>query len=279
MNIEKLLVPHASYDQNLTQNIVVPAGQVWRIIGTYCDQGVAGGVQSILVDGKYMLWQFSHAAFCDGIYHEIAERFPIRIQGTPMILPFLGIVADEGQIITSIHATADWTLLIEKYSSREWHNRETPGGTDAKIRSVNSICRQVTNVAIGATVDIRLVTNSNPAGWSGFPYSTVAPPQRKLKFLGMTIPVSDVVGTNLARNGLRVVLEGRELISPAGVVTTPLACADFTRSASYTIFFHQDVWIDSFMDLAIYQRVTSTDAGAQDATLECMCMFEEHILD
>lgn len=279
MNIEKILVPHASYDQNLTQNIVVPAGQVWRIIATYCDQGIAGDVHSILIDGKYMLWQFSHAAFCDGIYHEIAERFPIRIQNSPMIVPFLGVIADEGQIITSVHPTADWTLVIEKYSSREFHNRETPGGTDAKIRSVNSISRHVEAVGIGATVDILMTTNSNPAGWSGFPYSTVAPPQRKLKFLGLVIPSTDVVGTNLARNGLRVVLEGRELVSPAGVVTTPVTCADFTRSASLGLFFYQDIWIDSFMALQIYQRVTSTDAGIQNATLECMCIFEEHILD
>ena len=262
-------------------NTVVPTGEVWIIVGITPETITAGQLFLLTVDSKLMYWCSAHAAmdFCGGdpafSYHRAAEKF-YNVQ--KMIRP---IIAVEGQIV-SVQSQDDTGAVMIEYrdiGAGKGIDKQSDGGYDGKTRTIQTISRQVTSVAAGATVDIGMVTNFNPAGVTTFPFGTVSPPNREYELLIFFVPVDTTVGTNLVFDGIRVLHEGRELLTPAGLVQAPGNIAEGAMGTvtRFWTFPHGHL-IRPFETVQVFMRVTSTDAAAQDATLECGFLVNERFI-
>ena len=259
-------------------NIIIPDGQVMRVKGFEAILPTDGTVAELRVDGKPMFWSPGHANFL-----QVSELWywrkifqDLQIEGPK--LPFLPIIADEGQVATVIVQAGSVRLRWEMLSSRDVYNRQADGGTEGKKRILLSCARDVFNVGIGATVDHLMATNINPNSASPFPWTIVAPPQRVQRIRAFLYQGVDVCGTNLAFNGIRLLHEGRELITDVGVVTAVDTPPDFWNTSTRVIVFKEPYEVFPFESVQAFMRVTSTDAGIQAATLRCALLLEEEIM-
>jgi len=278
---QKAFIAAAKYEQNLIQNIVVPAGQVYVIRLCSPTVAAAANLQTVEIDGKPMMWIMTHANFLNGVsmaMPHLLNKYS-KSEDTNLWFESLPIIADEGQVITTTHSAADWYLSIEKYSSRERYNRNSDGGTNGKKRTIWSFSITVDEIAIGATEDILLVTPFNAAGVAGFPFGIVAQPKKRYYIHALIYGDDDTVGVNLARDGVRMLVDGREIITPPGVLIGPAIVPDVVKANTRIVYFPEPIVVNSFEAVQIWMRVTSTDAGAQDATLEAGVLMTEESLD
>lgn len=260
----------------------VPAGQVIRIKNILTTEDItAGQLLTIAIDSKVMFWVAGSTTW--GLGNILATRMTIEtLREWGYKIDNFQIIADEGQVITisSGDNTGTFWMDYEVWGSREKYNRESYGGTDGQKRMIISCGRQVTSVAAGATSDIQLVTSLNAPGNTTFPWAVVAPPQRRYKIIALIINDTDTVGTNLTQNGVRLLHEGRELITPSGVIVTPGRILHHTfAGASRVIKLDEPYEVNSFEAVQLFLRVTSTDVGAQNATLEAGLLMEEELLE
>jgi len=263
-------------------NIVVPAGQVWSLLDFILTTLVtAAQYWYVAVDGKFMWWGPGEADFDPSLgFLAVPGVFPDKdlINCFQRRLPILAV---EGQTIT-IGSTDNSGVVNMHYIAHSLDsglNSQSDGGTESKKRVIISHSRQVTNVGIGATVDIPIITNTNPPGETVFPWAGNVPPQRKYWLLAYLVGITNVVGTNLARNGLRVLHEGRELVSAAGLVEVPATVCPFVNVGYLGTFWPDPHEINSFEQVQVFNRVTSTDAAAQNATLKNAFILLEEFLD
>ena len=274
---------HAGVDNgSLPISITVPAGQVYRILSIDGNVDITAGlICTLTIDGKSMFWYPGVTAFGPMRWVNNERSGIDGFMRDWLHIPFMGIIADEGQTIgvNSGDGTGSFHMIYEIHGARDIHNRLSDGGVDGRKRQIISFGYQVTSVGAGLTSDIQIVTAVNAPGNTTFPYQTVVPPQRKYLIHGFVVPNTTVCGTNLALNGLRVVHEGRELISPAGTVVAPDRMIDVGfASAAKWVLFPEPYEVNAFEAVQVYMRVTSTDAGAQNATLSCgLLMTEEYL--
>jgi hypothetical protein len=262
-------------------NITVPAGQIWEIFAHNLTTLVTAAARwSIEVDGKSMYWSQGCANF-DPSLGMLANLNPGLMEDVNRFgAERIPVLAAEGQVIT-VWSTDNSGVVVLSYRIHTLNNglsRISDGGTESKKRLIFSNSLQVTSVALGATVDILINTNFNAPGETVFPWGGNVPPQRVYKILALVIGVTNTVGTNLTRNGIRLLHEGRELLTPGGLVQTPANVCPHVGVGALFHFLPEPYEVNSFEQVTVYNRVTSTDAGAQDATLyNGLFMIEEFL--
>jgi hypothetical protein len=277
-----ILYPYVRRVINLASptTIVVPSGLVYKINRKRTTTAItAGQFLKISIDSECVYWGHATTTFdtifpiglSPEIYREKAKEILDEIN-TP-------IIAIEGQSLTieSTDNSGVVVLWIEIFTLDSGYNRNSEGAVDGNKSVICSISRHVQSVGAGLTVDIQLTTNSNPVGKTLFPFAGNVPPQKRYKMLGMIINQDDTVGTNLTLAGLRLVHEGRDLISSSGVITPATLTSDVKGRGRIWVF-DEPITVNSFEAVQVFGRVTSTDAGAQNATLECGIYLEEEIL-
>jgi hypothetical protein len=192
----------------------------------------------------------------------------------------IAIVADQGQILSILVNTGTQKIYIEYevWETGAEMNRTVNGGTGGRVRTIFTNTLQVTSVGAGETSDIKLITPYNPAGTPLFPWTEACPQQRKYHIRAIGCDSTATVGTNLAINGIRLNHEGRELITPAGVVQSPNYIYDVGGTTTRMIILPRPWTVEAGEQLSMYLQVLSTDGGAQDATLMAWILMDEEIL-
>jgi len=258
---------------------IIPAGQCWEITRVRPLANTALQIFYISVDGEPMLWSFSSTR--NSLFLGNRDKYFSKdlVKSLRVWDGKTRIIADEGQALSFVVSTGTMSFDIEYkvWGTGAEINRLSIGGTEGKERFITSICQQVTSIGAGATTDVLLNTNSNPAGATQFPWGITCPPARSFKLYGMFMDASATVGTNLTITGVRLTHDGKELITPTGVVTLPEAAMDTPVSTGRVMIFDEPYLIQPYEALALYLQVTSTDAGAQNATLEAGLMLDEVI--
>ncbi len=262
-------------------DITVPAGQLWEIFANNLTTLVTAGQRwSIAVDGKTMYWAQGSANF-DVSLGMLANLNPGLMEDVNRFgAERIPVLAAEGQVIT-VSSSDNSGVAVLAYRIHTLNNglsRDSDGGTEGKRRLIFSNSIHAVTVLAGATDDILCNTNFNAPGETVFPWAGNVPPQRVYKILALAIGVSNTVGTGLTRNGIRLLHEGRELLTPGGVVQTPANVCPHVGVGALLHFLPEPYEVNSFEQVQVYNRVTSTDGGPQTATLyNGLFMIEEFL--
>lgn len=262
------------------QFYTVPVGQVWEITPRGSWQGTAPDCNYITVDNHLMWW--SPNANDHTPYNAFTIPDPVFQERDSMILNAqnIPVIADEGQIIEfgSYALTGELFVDIKIHKREEGINSYLDGGTNGKRKLVVSYSITPVTVLAGATVEIILNNSLNPAGAPVFPWLSVVPPQKRYKFLAMVKPTSNTVGTNCTWNALRIIHEGRSIVTMPGIVE-PVGDLFMKSNTAEDMFICPDDWyFDPYESIQVYARITSTDAGPQACEVVLtIIMIEEDI--
>jgi len=262
-------------------NIIVPAGQVFEIMSMVLTTLVTAGQRwSCAIDGKTMYWAPGDANFDPSLgFLAITQPF-LNLDLINLSARRIPLVAVEGQTITFVSTDNTGVVSIQYrvHTLAAGLTEEYDGALYGKKRIIFSHALQVTSVGAGLTVDIPVLTNANAPGETVFPWAANVPPDRKYFILALLIGISNTVGTNLTRNGIRLLHEGRELLTPAGIVQTPATVCPFISVGYLANIFPVPYEVNNFEQVQLFIRVTSTDGGAQNASLYAgLLMIEEFL--
>jgi len=263
-------------------NIVVPTGEVWVITGIRCGAITAAQLFYISINSKLMFWCMADNVILVTEGVQPGQWFGVDEKYADIQKMMRPIVAVEGQIISvsSQDDTGDAVLEYRVIPAGKGTDSFSDGGFNAKTRTIHSVSHVVESVAIGATEDILMNVNWNPPGCTTFPFGTVVPPNREYELLIFYTQSTTTVGTNLLWDGIRVLHEGREILTPAGIVQAPAAIMEMAAVGNYgrLWIFPHGYLIRPFETVQVMMRVTSTDVGAQDATLNCGFIMNERFI-
>jgi len=263
-------------------NVNVPTGEIFVITGIRPVTITAGQRLLVSVDSKLMYWCSGHAGCNITTGSEALVYTRAREKYNNILQMFRPIIAVEGQIVSFQSEDNTGVVRIEYRVIKvgKGIDIQSDGAYDGLTRTIQLLGRQVTSVGAGATVDIPITTNFNPAGVTTFPFGTVSPPNREYELLIFFTIWNATVGTNLTWNGIRVLHEGREVLTPAGLVQAPGNIQEGTMGATTALFwtFPHGHLILPFETVQVFFRVTSADVGAQDATLECGFIANERFI-
>lgn len=278
-----LIMPAVKRTYTLAAPLVmlVPTGQVW-VIRKMRFAGITDGQWGTMhIDSKRMFSVQASANINPVLPTTIFpdNTYPGRLIDS--FNKFIFPIADEGQTVTWSSSDASGTVAfsIMVLSKDSKVDRFSDGGTEGKVRSMVSQSRHAEVILPGATQDFALTTVSNESGEPTFPFGNNVPPQREYELIALCVQLATAVGVNLTLNGARLVHEGRDLITPTGVVVTPANLSDVANASTYFILFDMAYRIKSAEALQVFLRVTSTDGGNQTATVRAALIMNEYFLD
>ncbi len=263
-------------------NILVPPGMAYEIYRFLPAAQTAPGNVTLQIGEKMMFWAPHHDGYrpmggpdleYDIWVHELYRRMG------QLYIPW---IAQEGQNITIASEGNETTCLIayRKHDLKVGLNEYSDGGKMGKRRLIFSWAQDVFNVGIGATVWHQMIGNENPPGETTFPWLDPVNPDRRYHLLALFPSVWRTVGANLTADGIRLVHEGRDLITDQPVVEDDNTVVDIYENTNYQAImpFPEPYGIDSNEVLQAWIRITSTDIGIQEATYDMgLLMIEEFL--
>jgi hypothetical protein len=250
---------------------VIPAGEVWEILSIRSTFVTLDHNLLVTVDGRRMLWgpadasgSFFHTGNTVQDYRseaacvEHSERMiPLRV----MEHQTLNIQSDDLSGFVAV-----WYRIYTMDAG--WHITDD-GFTNGRNRTLHTWGYRLCTVAANAVIEFVINISRNPPGTLLFPWSENAPAQRDyelLSFLNMT-PDSPIGQTWIA--SIRILHEGREIITPAGIPQGPLNIFDFTTLNPHTYFPLPAYLVDQYENLQVLYTIGNGPAQSEDVPVRC----------
>lgn len=283
MGLPTIIRPSVHRGYDLTGgplNYVIPVGEVWEFLCFEIHNGTAATNFIVDIDGRPMLWGPCGGADTvfrfggDPTYCCVSDK-----QEKP-IERFITVKAYENQTV-SIYTednVGDVLIWYRVHTLESGLTSRSDGATHGMHRLLCTWGREVQAIGAGATLDFQIATSMNPPGCHDFPWNVNAPAQRDFELLYFMIRCTDVVGTNLNLDQVRVVHQGRELIREAGILTPTGAYNEKGMLTPDCAFPIPPYIVQQFDNLQVLAQVTSTDVAEQDATVTCAFWMLEHEL-
>jgi len=251
--------------------IPVPSGETW-IIYSVKPISVTWPLNAVLQIGeKIMFWAPDAAQ-----YRPMAQVLQWdSVWKTRLVAPFgsyqLPIVVDGGQniVCTSPDNSGNLELAWIVVDKAKGFDRFSAGGRDARRRMIFTWGIRTVSLTNGTTTEQFITVSANPPGQTTFPWEDPVGPDRRYHLLAFIQPIVQTVGAAGVTNGVRVIHEGRDILTQPLIVTLPANTADLSSVGIQILItaFPEPYGIDSNEVLQVSYNMTMGGAVPQNVTL------------
>jgi hypothetical protein len=251
--------------------IPVPSGETW-IIYNFKPVSVTWPLNAVLAVGeKIMFWAPDAAAFRPMAqilqWDSVWNSRLLKPQGDNQ----LPIVVDGGQtlVLYSADGSGDVMLSWIVVDKAKGFDRFSTGGRDARRRMIFTWSYHVILQTNGTTVEHFLDVSANPPGQTTFPWEDPVGPDRRYHLLQFIQPIVQTLGVAGTMVSMRVIHEGRDILTQPLIATLPASVADLSSVGQQILVttFPEPYGIDSNEVLQVSYTVTMGGAVPQNITL------------
>lgn len=273
MSKQKIVGPsiHRTQTGAGTWTAVVPAGEVWEILSISATFVTLNHNLLVNVDGRLMLWGPADATanmFGTALTVLDYRTAAAAIEHSERMIP-LRIMEHQTLDIRSDDLSGFVNVWYRIYTMESGLQITDDGFTNGRNRTLHTWGYRLCTVAANATIEFVINVPMNPPGTLQFPWNDNAPAQRDyelLSFLNMTAD-SPIGQTWVA--SIRILHEGREIISPAGLPQGPLNMFDFTTINRHTYFPLPSYLCQQYENLQVLYTLGNGPAQEEDIPVLC----------
>jgi len=254
-------------------NLVVPAGEIWELLSIRGSFVTADHNLIVDIDGRHMLWGPAEATANMFGCGETIEDYRTRaasVEHAERMIPVRVMEHQTLQIYSDDLSGYLW-LWYRIYTLESGLQITDDGFTNGRNRTLHTWGYSDIVVPASATVEARIFIPLNPPGTIRFPWDENAPAQRDYELLSFLNFTSDApIGQTYPVN-LRILHEGRDIISVAGRPTLPNDEEDFTTVNRHTYFPLPSYIVEQYENLEVL--ATFGNGPAQQETVHARYGF------
>jgi len=251
--------------------VVVPAGEVWEILSISATFVTLDHNLLVNVDGRCMLWGPADATgnfFGTGNTVEDYRSEAGLVEHSERMIP-LRIMEHQTLNIQSDDLSGFVHVWYRIYTmDAGWHITDD-GFTNGRNRTLHTWGYRLCTVPAGGLIEFVINVSRNPPGSLLFPWSENAPAQRDYELLSFINMTADAPIGQTWIASIRILHEGREIITPAGVAVGPLNMFDFTTLQRHTYFPLPAYLVDQYENLQVLYTIGNGPAQSENVPVRC----------